>query len=144
LRVYPDKGRGIAEREVLEFMMLDVRGLRRFTALLAAAVASGAFAQAKSVQIPAGTPLAVKLSKHVPMKVGEPLECSLTYPVYAQNQLAIPAGSVIRGSVVALNSDRSRRIHARLRGDFTPFHIPVVRFSELVWHGRANRRQRCN
>ena len=34
--------------------------------------------------------------------------------------------------MVALNPDRSRRIHSRLWGDFTPFHIPVVHFDQLV------------
>lgn len=126
------KDRRIAEREVDEFMMLDFPVLRRFTALLAAMAAAGAFGQGKSVEIPAGTPLAVSLINHAPMKIGAPLNCRLIYPVYADNQLAIPSGAIVRGKVTALNSDRSRRIHARLRGDFTPFHIPVVRFSELV------------
>jgi hypothetical protein len=88
-------------------------------------------AQPTSVEIPTATPLPVQLGKHVPMKLGEPLTCHLLYPVYAGNQLAIPAGSVLRGSVVALNPDRSRRIHGRLWGDFTPFHIPVVHFDQL-------------
>ncbi len=66
------------------------------------------------------------------MKTGEALEGRLLYPVYVDNRVAIPAGATLRGSVVQLGSDRSRRIHSRLRGDFTPFHIPVVRFDELV------------
>jgi hypothetical protein len=66
------------------------------------------------------------------MKDGEPLEGRLLYPVYVDNQIAIPAKSVLYGSVVRLNSDRSRRIRSRLRGDFTPFHIPVVHFERLV------------
>ena len=66
------------------------------------------------------------------MKIGEPIDGHLLYPVYAGNRLAIPIGSVLQGSVVGLQPDRSRRIHSRLRGDFTPFRIPVVRFNELV------------
>lgn len=89
-------------------------------------------AQSATIPIPAGTPLPVKLNRHVPMKVGEPLQCALLYPVYAQNKLLIPAGSIARGSVVALRDDRSRRIHARLWGDFTPYRIPVVRFDQLM------------
>src|ERR1700733_823941 len=88
--------------------------------------------QAASVQIPSATPLSVELLQHVPMKSGEPLEGRLLYPVYVENRIAVPAGTVLRGSVIQLDSDRSRRIHARLRGDFTPFHIPVVRFDQLV------------
>jgi hypothetical protein len=89
-------------------------------------------AQDVPVQIPAGTPLPVQLGTHIPMKQGEPLECQLLYPVYAESQLVIPAGSVVRGRVVALNDDKSRRLHARLWGDFTPFRVPVVHFDELV------------
>ena len=88
--------------------------------------------QAISIQIPSTTPLSVQLLQHVPMKTGEPLEGRLLYPVYVDNRIAIPAGTVLRGSVIQLDSDRSRRIHSRLRGDFTPFHIPVVRFDQLV------------
>ena len=89
-------------------------------------------AQEQSVPVPATIPLPVQLGKHVPMKRGEPLQCHLLYPIYAENQLVIPVGSFVRGSIIALNSDRSRRIHARLGGDFTPFHIPVVHFDQLV------------
>ena len=88
--------------------------------------------QAASIQIPSTTPLSVELLQHVPMKTGEPLEGRLLYPVYVENRIAVPAGTVLRGSVIQLDSDRSRRIHSRLRGDFTPFHIPVVRFDQLV------------
>ncbi len=84
------------------------------------------------VQVPPSTPLPIQLGKHVPMKKGEPLQGYLLYPVYAENRLVIPAGSVIRGKVVKLNADRSHRIHSRLWGDFTPFHIPVVQFDQLV------------
>ncbi|HTF64389.1 MAG TPA: hypothetical protein VK638_17030 [Edaphobacter sp.] len=66
------------------------------------------------------------------MKNGEPLEGRLLYPVYVENRIAIPAGTVLRGRVIQLDSDRSRRIHSRLRGDFTPFHNPVVKFDQLI------------
>jgi hypothetical protein len=72
------------------------------------------------------------LVEHVPMKTGEPLEGRLLYPVYVANRVAIPAGTVFRGSVVQLDANRNQRIHSRLRGDFTPFHIPVVRFNQLI------------
>ena len=113
--------------------MKDLRARLRFMVFLSLIViASGLFAQEVSVQIPVATPLPVQLGKHVPMKKGEALECHLLYPVYAENRLAIPAGSVLRGTVIALNPDRSRRVRAWLGGDFTPFHIPVVHFDQLV------------
>jgi hypothetical protein len=101
-------------------------------ALLLALLCASLHGQAVSVQVPATTPLSIQLLQHVPMKIGEPLHGRLLYPVFVDNQVAIPAGSILRGSVTQLGPDRSRRIHARLRGDFTPFHTPVVQFDELV------------
>lgn len=114
--------------------------LRMATLLSLIVVASSVVAQtipagtpaASPVVVPASAVLQAQLGKHVPMKKGEVLKCHLLYPVYADNQLAIPAGSVMRGSIVGLDSDRSRRIHARLWGDFTPYRVPVVRFYELT------------
>lgn len=100
--------------------------------LLLGLFCGSAVGQSTSVQIPAKTLLSIQLLQHVPMKVGEPLEGRLLYPVYVDNRIAIPAGGTLRGTVLQLDPDRSRRIHARLRGDFTPFHIPVVRFDEMV------------
>jgi hypothetical protein len=88
--------------------------------------------QAAPLQIPMSSPLSVELLQHVPMKAGEALKGRLLYGIYVDNQVALPAGSILQGSVVKLNADPSRRIRARFRGDFTPFHIPVVRFDQLV------------
>ncbi len=116
-----------------KLVMNDFRtALRCSVLLLLIVTAPGLTAQDPTVQIPAGTPLPVQLGKHVPLKKGEALECHLMYPVYAKSKVAIPAGSVVRGTVVALTPDRGRRIHGRFWGDFTPFNVPVVHFDELV------------
>jgi hypothetical protein len=113
--------------------MNNIRAALRCSVLLLLIVTTpGLLAQKATVQIPVGTPLPVQLGKHVPLKKGEALDCHLMYPVYAKNEVAIPAGSIVRGTVVALTPDRSRRIHGRLWGDFTPFSVPVVHFDELV------------
>jgi hypothetical protein len=101
-------------------------------AMMLGLLCGSALGQSGSVQIPAKTLLSIQLLHHVPMKVGEPLEGRLLYPVYVDNRIAIAAGATLRGTVLQLDADRSRRIHARLRGDFTPFHVPVVRFDQLV------------
>ena len=88
--------------------------------------------QAASIQIAVSTPLSIQLLHHVPMKTGEALEGRLLYPIYVENRIALPAGTILRGSVVQLDSDHGRRIHARLRGDFTPFHTCVVQFNQVV------------
>ena len=82
--------------------------------------------------IPAGTPLAIAVDDHFPMRVGTPLRGHLLYPVYADNQLLLPKDTVVTGTVTSLLPDHSRRVHAMLGGDFTPFHIPEVRFTAIV------------
>jgi hypothetical protein len=88
-------------------------------------------AQGNPIVVPAGTPLPVKIDEHMPMKTGERLRTELLYPVYVDDRLVLPAHTIITGKVMALTADRTRRIHARLRADFTPFHIPVVQFDHV-------------
>jgi hypothetical protein len=111
----------------------------RFLAPVSAAVflAGSLPSHAKTIEIPSGSPLSIELLRHSPMKSGTPLEGRLLYPVFIENRIAIPAGSVLRGTVIRLEPDRSRRIHSRLRGDFTPFRIPVVQFDYVVLDGTA-------
>jgi hypothetical protein len=106
----------------------------RFLALLPGAflLAGSLPGHAKTIVIPSGSPLSVELLRHSPMRAGEPLEGRLLYPVFIENRIAIPAGSILRGRVIRLDPDQSRRIHSLLRGDFTPFHIPVVQFDHVV------------
>jgi len=66
------------------------------------------------------------------MRVGQPIRGELIYPVYVDNTLVLPAKTIITGTVVALHSNHSRRISARLRGDFTPFNTPIVRFTGIT------------
>jgi len=108
--------------------------IARFLALLSAAVfLAGSFpGHAKTIEIPSGSPLSVELLRHAPMRAGEPIEGRLLYPVFIENRIAIPAGSILHGRVIRLDPDRSRRIHSLLRGDFTPFDIPVVQFDQVV------------
>ena len=89
-------------------------------------------AQTQTVEVGSGTPLTIELPLHAPMKAGESLEGQLVYPVYVGDRVALPQGSIFRGRVLQLNVDRGRRVHARLRGDFTPFHVPVVLFDHLL------------
>ncbi len=91
-----------------------------------------ALCQTEAGTIPAGTPLAVTIPRHLPMRRGQPVHAQLLYPIYAGNQLLLPKDTVVTGSVVELHPNRSRRIHALLGGDFTPFHTPVVQFSQIT------------
>ena len=96
--------------------------------------------QPTSVSIASGTLLWIQLPRHAPMRMGQTLKGSLLYPVYVDNRIALPAGTVLAGKVIRLEPDRSRRLHARLRGDFTPFNLPVVQFEQLVLPDRSPER----
>ena len=69
------------------------------------------------------------------MKAGEAIEGSLMHPIYWNGKLAVPAHTQLHGHVVALQSNKKERVQARLRGDFTPYHTPEVRFDELMLPG---------
>jgi hypothetical protein len=101
-------------------------------------------AQTQTAEIAPGTPLSIALSRHSPMRAGEHLEGRLLYPVYVGNNVVLPANSTLRGRVIRLDSDRSRRIHARLHGDFTPFHIPVVQFDQVLLKDGAVQELSCS
>jgi hypothetical protein len=88
--------------------------------------------QTEGGTLAAGTPLALRIDQHLPMRNGQPIRAQLMYPVYGNDKLLLPKDTIVTGSVTELRSDRSRRIRAILGGDFTPFHKPVVRFTSFV------------
>jgi hypothetical protein len=88
--------------------------------------------QRPAITLPAGTPLPVQIQDHLPIRVGQPIRAQLIYPVYIDNTLVLPAKTIVTGTVTALNSNHTRRISARLRGDFTPFRTPIVRFTGIT------------
>jgi len=106
--------------------------LRLNLALLIALAAAIPDGRAQTVSLPAGTPLTVQIDDHLSMRVGQPIRAELVYPVYADNQLILPAKTVVTGNVITLRADSARRIQARLDGDFTPFHIPSVSFTHII------------
>jgi hypothetical protein len=82
--------------------------------------------------LPSGTCLQVEISRNYRMKAGEALEGRLVYPVYVDGSLVVPGDTPVKGTVVELQPDRKARWHARLRGDFTPFHVARVQFNQLA------------
>ena len=85
--------------------------------------------------LPEGTNLQVEITRHYPMKDHEAIEGRLLHPLFVDGKLVVPENTLVRGSVVALEPDKNARLHARLRGDFTPFHTPHVQFQELKLPG---------
>lgn len=79
-----------------------------------------------------GTSLQVETARNYPLKVGEPIEAHLMHPIYTDGKLAVAQNTPLEGHVVALLPDTKTRWHARLRGDFTPYHNVEVQFDKLM------------
>jgi hypothetical protein len=93
--------------------------------------------QAQGTQIPAHSVLTLQLLDRVPLRVGQAVRAELVYPVYLGESLIIPKQTVFTGTVIALRPDRAKRIRSRFNLDFTPFRIPVVRFTQITLAGGA-------
>lgn len=82
--------------------------------------------------LPAGTPLRIRITRTAHLHLGAPVTGVLTEPIYFHDQLAIPSDTIVRGTVTAYAPlDRTTLIKARLNGDVTPLHNPVVTFTQL-------------
>ncbi len=97
--------------------------------------ASAAASSESGEGMASGTPLAIQTDRPVPMRVGETIHGRLLYPVWQKDKLLLPEGTMVHGEVVALVPDHAHRMQARLRGDFTPFRRPAVRFDGLELAG---------
>ena len=88
--------------------------------------------QTITLNIPAGVPLRLYLTKRVPKKVGAPVQAKVLEPVYAFDHEVIPAGAEVTGSVTRLESvPKSERTRAVLGGDFTPLHQAEIEFTSV-------------
>lgn len=92
-------------------------------------------AQPAHPALAAGTNLQVEITRHYPLRVNETVEARLLHPVFVDGKLAVPANTMVRGTVTALDADSKTRVHGRLRGDFTPYHTAEVEFRQLELPG---------
>lgn len=90
---------------------------------------------APPAQLAKGTYLTVAATRVFPMKQGTAIEARLLAPIYVNNQLVLPTNTLLRGRVDSLTPDKSARRWARLNGDFTPIHHPMVRFDSVETSG---------
>jgi hypothetical protein len=88
----------------------------------------------KTVVVEPGNDFRAALEKGVRLKkVGQPITAKLLEPVYAGENLAVPAGSTIKGHVSAISTAPMRKRTPRLlNGDFTPPKTALVTFDQLV------------
>src|ERR1700738_2898440 len=90
--------------------------------------------EGKTLVIEAGNDFPAALEKGVRLKkIGQPVTAKLLEPVYAGENLAVPAGSTIKGHVSAISTAPMRKRAGRmLGGDFTPPKTAHVSFDQLV------------
>jgi Bacterial conjugation TrbI-like protein len=88
----------------------------------------------KTVVVEPGNDFRAALQKGVRLKkVGQPITAKLLEPVYTGENLAVPAGSTIKGHVSAISTAPMRKRARRLlNGDFTPPKTAYVTFDQLV------------
>jgi hypothetical protein len=90
--------------------------------------------EGKTLVVEPGNDLRAALEKGVRLRApGQPITARLLEPVYAGEDLAIPAGSTIKGHVSAISTAPMRKRARRfLNGDFTPPKTAHVTFDQLV------------
>jgi Bacterial conjugation TrbI-like protein len=88
----------------------------------------------KIVVLVPGNDFRAALDKGVRLKaVGQPVTAKLLEPVYAGEDLALPAGSTIKGHVSSITTAPMRKRAGRLlAGDFTPPKTAHVTFDQLL------------
>jgi hypothetical protein len=88
----------------------------------------------KALVVESGNDFRAALDKGVRLKaVGQPITAKLLEPVYAGEDLALPAGLTIKGHISSINTAPMRKRAGRLlAGDFTPPKTAHVTFDQLV------------
>lgn len=87
-----------------------------------------------SLDVPKGTPLPVILDKEVRIrKEGQPIHGKIAEPIYAFDQLVVPAGSEVTGVVSRISGvSAQKRTMAALDADFSPARDVEINFNQLV------------
>ena len=86
------------------------------------------------LSVPTGTALKVVLDQTVRIhRVGQPVHGTIVEPVYAFDQMVVPAGAAIAGEISAIDPVlKKRRIVAAMNGDFSPARQVHIVFTDLV------------
>lgn len=85
-----------------------------------------------AAEVGKGEVLEVQVDRDSHMKVGEIVRARTVYPLYVDNQLVVPQGAELVGTITALDpAPRKTRVDAKLGGDFTPLHTPRIQFDRI-------------
>jgi hypothetical protein len=114
-----------------------IRGMAVLLFLSGTAYGAPQAADATDAAVPllvhAGAPLRLYVTKRFKKKQGTAVTAKLIEPVYAFDREVIPAGTEVTGMVSrAPGVPKWERIRAIIRGDFTPYKIPMVEFDSLL------------
>jgi hypothetical protein len=84
--------------------------------------------------VPVGTPLKVALDREIRVrKVGQAVHGKVIEPVYAFDELVVPAGSEVNGKIAEIEAvAKKKRTIAAMNGDFSPYREVHIDFDELV------------
>jgi hypothetical protein len=86
-----------------------------------------------SLEVVAGTPLRLFLTKRVSKQSGASVEAKLLAPLYAFDHEVVPAGTQVLGHVSRVQPvSKWERIRAILGGDFSPLRIAQIEFTSLL------------
>lgn len=90
----------------------------------------------KSILLPVPTGMALKVGLDQTIRihrVGQPIHGTVVEPVYAFDQVVVPAGAAITGEISAIDPVlKKRRIVAAMNGDFSPARQVHITFTDLV------------
>ncbi len=110
----------------------------RLSSLFLTICVSGVCAFGVAHEVGRGTQVQVVVERDTSMKVGKEVRAKTVYPVYVDNQLVLPAGSAMVGTISELTpAAKATRRNAKLSGDFTPLHQAKIEFNELVMPGES-------
>ena len=117
----------------------DLRSCFRFCVALA--VGSLLFSQQATtpasvpvhLQVDAGTPLRLYMTKRTFFRKGAPVSAKLIELVWAFDRIVVPAGATLKGEIKDLKPvPRLVRARAIVTGDFTPLKLAQVSFTEIT------------
>jgi len=85
------------------------------------------------LQVEAGTPLRLYVTKRIRYRKGDPVQAKFADSVWAFDRVVIPVGTVVMGQVVQVDPvPKLFRAMAMVRGDFTPLKQARVSFTRIV------------
>jgi hypothetical protein len=87
-----------------------------------------------ALSVPAGTPLEIALDREVRVaRLGQPVHGRTVEPIYAFDQLVIPAGSEVTGQISKIEGlSKTERIKSALDANFTPARKIEIEFDNVA------------